>query len=293
MNSLVPHSYNVAYFDVLGFSSRLKLEGLESVVDKYQRLADVVHRQNAACEEFAGAGFRESAYAVAGGDIVALQMCEAAYASDSFIVWAHSYFPVARGLSAPERDKLSSDPKTGWAYLPVPCDIFLNICCELFCVGLECGLPLRGAISRGEAILDRRSGFFIGEPLVEAASLEKTQAALALGFCESFMEQHVPARFLFQFSGHMKPSAVPDWSGQTLAWGRHWASTRSSNPCEAVKSLAYSAGGASQYYKNTLRMLDHVDQRTAVAVRGVNGEYPQFCGDHVLVDVVAVRDPRK
>lgn len=287
------HTYNIALFDVLGFSDLLKSEGLDSIVQRYGQLTGEVQRQNAAYEEYYGVGFDTSAYWTAEGDIVTPQPCEAAYASDSFVVWSHAYFPAARPLSQNERSAFAQDPKSGWKYSPVPCDQFLTMCCELMCKSVECGLPLRGAIAMGQAVMDRNSGCYLGEPIVEAALLEKAQAALGLSLCSSFMQQHVPARFTRVYDRHIKSGAHPSWSGRALAWDKHWRRTRRNDCRLSIERLAKGSGAAFHYYSNTLRMIDSSMQDDQLQPCGVRGEYPQFSGHEVAVDVLAVRDARR
>lgn len=284
------HSYNVALFDVLGFSNRLRAEGVDAIAQKYAILAEKIRGQNAAYEQYFAAGFDESAFWTAEGDIVALQPVEAAFASDSFVVWSHSYFPIARDLPESEQAALAKDEKSGWQFAPVPCDHFLTLCCELVCSSLECGLPLRGAISAGRAIMDRDSGYFLGEPLVEAARLEKAQAALGLGLCSSFVRQHVPSRFTSQYEAHMKANAGVSWSGRVLAWPRHWKHTRGRDCTPVIQGLSDGATAASHYYENTLRMLASFAADPALRPQGMREEYPQFSSPDVTAYVRAVRN---
>ena len=284
------HTYNVALFDVLGFSDRLKTQGIEAIAQKYAILAKMVQRQNKNYEEYFGAGFSSSAFWTNDGDIVALQPCEAAYASDSLVLWSHSYFPAARDLPEHERSLLAKDRISGWEYAPVPCDFFLTICCEVVCLSLECGLPLRGAISTGRAIMDRDSGFFLGEPLVEAARLEKAQAALGLSLCSSFVKQHVPVRFTATYKDHIKrEEADIAWSERVLAWNRYWKHTREHDCREVIERLSVGSGPASHYYTNTLRMLRSIEDSPMLKPEGVRNEYPQFSSPKVKVRTMAVR----
>lgn len=52
---------------------------------------------------------------------------------------------------------------------------FLARCADMVSEALQMGLPLRGAITAGKAVMHSRTGTFIGEPLVEAARLEQAQ----------------------------------------------------------------------------------------------------------------------
>lgn len=52
---------------------------------------------------------------------------------------------------------------------------FLEKCCIIFCEALKRGIPLRGVVSCGMAIMDEESHIFLGRPLSEAAKAEAHQ----------------------------------------------------------------------------------------------------------------------
>ncbi|MBI5101390.1 MAG: hypothetical protein HZB33_06100, partial [Nitrospirae bacterium] len=141
----------VALFDVLGFESMLTLLGIERMYDKYQELIHKTFVPSVA----------QNKYSLARG-MFAGQLREGfmklpirvAYFSDTLLIWAqfHNAFVGT----------------------------FLDRCSSLFCNALDAGLPLRGAISVGEVIFHKKTNTYLGEPLVEAARLEKAQDVLGV-----------------------------------------------------------------------------------------------------------------
>ena len=63
---------------------------------------------------------------------------------------------------------------------------FTHLISETICYGIEHKLPLRGTISVGDAILDRDSGKYLGEPIIEAARTERLQKWIGVSFGSSF-----------------------------------------------------------------------------------------------------------
>jgi len=285
--------YVVALFDVLGFSNRLKRDGLREIASQYSKLVALADEHNARVDDVFGTiGFKESAYWAAEGEIAIFQKVGCAYASDSLLVWAHAAFPEARNKTVAERAELARDRKLGWQYLPVPCDSFLALCNEFICHGIEIGLPLRGAIGMGDCILDKPSGIYLGLPLVENAELEKAQEWIGASFCKSFLKQTIPERFKRESSEHLKINALGNqhFGGVALDWPLHWRRTRATSETSEIERLANGAGSAAKYYENTLRFIDasHVSPHRQ-EFEGIRSVYRQFSYPEVACSAGAVR----
>lgn len=162
------HDYAIAYFDILGFEAKFKAMGLSTIAEKYRELVQVVDGINEHSSELFGDlfNFKESVYWTKEGEVVPIVKVFGAYASDSILIWSHAAWPEAREKTDHERAKLAEDPGDGWVYQTVPCDTFLRTCNEIICRGLELGLPLRGALAMGKAILDNSERIFLGAPLM-------------------------------------------------------------------------------------------------------------------------------
>lgn len=180
--------YFLGLFDVLGFENKFQRLGLSKISKLYEALVHEIDSRNNHESEFREA-FRieDEAIWTAEGDTFVFNRINGAYASDLLLLWAHAEFPEARGLPENVRDKKAADHAIGWMYHAIPCERFLEACSELICHALEIGLPLRGALAMGPAILDEKRRIFLGQPLIDAARAEKGQRIVGASLSPSFM----------------------------------------------------------------------------------------------------------
>lgn len=287
-------TYALAFFDILGFEAKFKALGLSLMEERYRSLIQVINNHNTHMTAlFEQHDFQESIYWATGGDVFPIVKIFGAYASDSILIWSNTQWPDARGKSEQERKQLASDPKQGWIYQTVPCDTFLRVCNEVICTSLELGLPLRGSLAMGEAILDNEERIFIGSPLIEAARLEKGQKFIGASCCPSFMNQIIPNRFLLPFEEHLKEGYSSIYGGAVLDWPRHWRATRKTSIRETVLSLRDESEKAKEYYDVTLMMIDASERlqhnfltQSEVSIRSV---YPGYSSTELQASVKAVR----
>lgn len=288
------HEYAVAFFDILGFKKKFQTLGLSEIDSKYSSLIATVDRFNAnTASIFGDLSFKESAYWTAEGDVFVLNRISGAYASDSIVVWAPAVWPEARGKTAEQREELAKDPAKGWVYATIPCDNLLNVCNELICRSIEIGLPFRGALSMGPALLDEKRSIFLGTPLIEAATLERGQVMIGASFCSSFVQQTLPKRFLLPFDAHLKKGFRSDYGGSVLDWPRHWRRTRAGDVRDAIESLGRDAGAASGYYENTLALISlseqYGDRFESPEDLSIRATYPAYSNPKLASDSRAVR----
>ncbi len=251
------HGHFVGHFDILGFEKRLARFGLTEMLTRYEALIDVVdYRKEQIQKVFGDFGYKEAPYWTSEGDVSIFTEVYGAYASDSILLWSNRTWPEAREVNTDEYQSLANDPAEGWKYQPTPCDNFLDVCNDLMCRGLEVGLPLRGAIAIGDAILNPERNIFLGQPIVDAARLENGQKMISTSFCKSAMHQSIPARFTLGFDHHIKSNHRDLWGGALLDWPRHWRNTRKIDLVHTIQALniekEYSA-----YYENTLELIAH------------------------------------
>lgn len=251
------YGHVVALFDILGFEQKLTMIGLAEMLVRYESLIETVnYRKDQIKLVFGDRGFTEAPYFCNDGDVSIFNKIHGAYASDSILLWAESTWPAARGKSLDACKKLETDVANGWAYLPIPCDNFLDVCNDLICRSLEVDLPLRGAISMGGAVLDQEKNIFLGQPIVEAARLEKGQRFIGASFCKSATNQTIPKRFSLQFNQHIKDDYKGCWGQVVLDWPRHWRRTRSIDLVKVIKEMDTNHQ-FSDIYKNTLDFISH------------------------------------
>ena len=166
-------TYILAYLDVLGFTKLVEEKGLEEVYEMYENLIEKV---NYAAERYRPGGFSvpvpiaktEMRYAFAMGFKL-----EYSYASDTILVWC-------------EFNRFNIVP-------------FLECITTLFCSALEVDMPLRGAITFGDAILSKTKSIYIGKPIIEGALCEKKQAWIGVSFGYSLL-----ANVEFGWLGNLK-----------------------------------------------------------------------------------------
>lgn len=137
-----------AMFDVLGFSAWVKSTSLQTILDTYHSLIEsAVTRPNEKGGLSAVQTPEGAVFAITGPPSYA-------YFSDTILIWC----PLA----------------------PPFVDDFVGRCKDLICHALAMNIPLRGALTLGDAVLDSDANYFVGEPIVEAANLEKGQNWIGL-----------------------------------------------------------------------------------------------------------------
>lgn len=250
----------IAFFDVLGFESKFERLGLDGIAERYVSLINsVLARHGRVLEVFGGnVELSESIYWLADQDVFLYMPTYGVYASDSILLWSHHWFPESRGATDEVRVTKRDDPGVGWQHHPVPCDSFLDSCCDLICHSIEVGMPLRGSLAMGEAILDVQHRVFLGSPLIEAARLESCQQFIGAGLCSTFCDQIIPKRYILQYDKHLKPkhSCNARFGGSVLDWPRHWRNTRGSDPQDVVRQLNTDAAH-SKYYEHTIDFINY------------------------------------
>jgi adenylate kinase family enzyme len=226
--------YAIALFDVLGFSNLHKNLGTEKLYTIYEELID-----NAIIEKtkdgikFLGAT-REGIFVVGNLEI------RYVYFSDTIILWTiyrEEFFPF-----------------------------FVTICSEFIVDAIITGLPLRGAMTVGNAIMDRDKGIFLGEPIIEAARLEKAQNWIGLTFGTSFNTMNFHEAMInftdiqINYVAQMKEGWESINSRIVLDWP---AKMREQNKTELIKTRLMESMNLTDkkiYYQNTFAFLDHSEK---------------------------------
>lgn len=129
--------------------------------------------------------------------------------------------------SMPLRHHYFSDTIILWTpFLPEFISPFCARCSDIICESILMGLPLRGAISTGNAILNKDKGVFLGSPIIEAARVESQQNWIGVSFCPSATDPH------FQLSLH------PDLLIQNYT--EHYKSTNGFNRYASLMTLDWA-----------------------------------------------------
>ena len=133
---------------------------------------------------------------------------------------------------------------------------FLTACADLFVEALSMGIPLRGAISVGEAVLDKKKGVFIGQPIIDAARLEHEQNWLGLALAKPFRDlwEHINSDLVLPTTPPAKEVSSPLMerilhSGFAVDWPRRMRGA-GDDPIPHLGGMNTSASH-HEYYANT------------------------------------------
>ncbi len=253
----VPANYIVAVIDVLGFSKRLEAVGLLEMHRLYGELLSVAVKPNV-----------------------------------DDLPWRRMVTPIGDGLYVPSLAYLPlnhayfSDTLLVWVPLePNRVVLFLERLACVFCEALRLQMPLRGAVSIGQAILHKPSSTYIGNPIVEAARLEKAQewTGLACGASfkkppapiplpvTSFVEWPAPVKtgrksWFLSLVGHRhgtfssKESPATDLlSGLVIDWPRKWRRMHGGSAHNVLQTLRTQNPKFKSYYENALSFVEFSD----------------------------------
>jgi len=200
-------------FDVLGFSERVRRRSLAEVYAEYERLIEVAKNKNGSLcigKALRGDGYYSPA--------VGWLRTEHAYFSDTVLIW--SRFDDSRYAA------------------------FCSLCATLVCEALMIAMPLRGAISVGEAVLDKATGTYVGAAVVEAADVEKAQMWLGVSFTPSAAKriQGFDPRLVLPYCRHRKEGAERLVEGAVLDWPRQWRENQREDLISTLRQLEQSLG---------------------------------------------------
>lgn len=227
------------FFDVLGFSNRVKEMGLSAIYDKYVALTELVK------SSFVGAGFLirdtpdasvddEGNRAILLG--VGVMDFASMYFSDTMLMWC--------------------------TWHEMTFDIAIDSVLDFFCESLILDLPLRGAVSFGQAIMDPRHGVFLGEPIIEAYKAEEGQKWAGISFGPSVARPQggdrrnigPPHRFL-RYKAQIKDPADETVYPLALDWPRRF---REKHPdMDLNRLLARYIESGHPYWQTTLTFVEY------------------------------------
>jgi hypothetical protein len=150
----------VALFDVLGFEAMYREIGPHQMKAKYDRLVEVARTKT----DVQAIGM---ASALSDGMNPMLFHLDISfhYFSDTLLFWV----PLEPQYFSP----------------------FFMRCIEIFLEAMKIGVPLRGAIAAGEAIMDKKEGVFLGTPIIDAARLEVAQDWLGVALAGSLGDDSI------------------------------------------------------------------------------------------------------
>lgn len=214
--------YLIGVFDVLGFSAMLRTQGLEAVTEQYGRLiAEAVTKPAMRTYNIIRFSKTQS------GSVIGTLPVEHAHFSDTILLWV----PLVQHYIAP----------------------FLARCADMVCEALQMGLPLRGAVSAGRAVMHQSSSTFIGPPIVEAAKLEQAQDWLGVSLGASMLAFDISHEFdptlVVPYRVPLKRGKIKVPSGLALDWPIRFRERYGTDPITSIQQINRSPAHAI-YYKN-------------------------------------------
>lgn len=225
----------LAFFDILGTASRL-LEGkFQEVYDFYDCMVKLCSDEwvpMAIPNRLARLKNEPAISELLGGMSSPLLVLsfplKHAFFSDTFILWV-------------EYDDFT-DARIGG---------FLEKCSSIMCEAMKRGIPLRGVVSRGTAIMDEESQIFLGAPIAEAAKTESAQKWLGVTLAKSCAEFHsCDIATILPYTKHIKESAKDVLSPLALDWPRWWREHEQED-VNCLIDRMNTVDGFSEYYENT------------------------------------------
>ena len=234
-----PELYIVAMLDVLGFKRNLTDLGLDAMQQLYDKLIEVAVAANVA-ENLWTPGLASVGKNLFSPRLFRLPM-RYAYFSDTLLFWI--------------------------AYHPDFIAPFLERCCGVFCEALRLGLPLRGSVTAGRCVLHKKSSTYLGDALVEAAELEKSQEWVGVTLGASlrrvqfpFLRSQEPMVIPGEPPLKKPPAEEPDKyeklvSGLVLDWLRYWRANHKGQPSSRLRELR--TADLANKYENAICFAEH------------------------------------
>lgn len=229
--------YSITLFDILGFSNFVENNGNQVILDLYNKLLDLVNKQKSTFDgksNFAGSVVPvPTSKDWKSGQLLADAngFINIAHFSDTFIIYVNYYlskkgfwlldkkdepYPLLLGEIGTIQYPLFY--KNHHIYLS-----FLQTCMDFFCQAIVAGIPLRGCVSTGLAIMNPYKSIYLGAPLVEAAKGETAQNAVGIAFGKSFNNSHpVYNDYFIPYLDHIKENGSAFLSPMMLDWARYW-----------------------------------------------------------------------
>lgn len=233
----------MAFFDILGTSKLLNKGDYQTVYDYYAFMAKLCsdsHTPIAVVDHITrlfnpGLEHSNIRYTIINYE---LKHC---FFSDTFLLWI-------------ELDSILQPTLAG----------FLEKCCIIFCEALKRGIPLRGVISSGSAIMDEENHIFLGKPIAEAAKAEPRQNWLGVGMGKSICNIHpMDMKYVLPYQKHLKFEKEEMLSGWVLDWATWWRENEEADAIQFINHMNTDISFES-YYNNCISFIKASKQREAV-----------------------------
>jgi hypothetical protein len=225
----------MAFFDVLGFSERVKNIGLKEIFRQYQKLVSIVKKRTEGRVIVAPVPTGDGQLALIGGH----RHLQYAYFSDTVLIWTKYDIPIIES--------------------------FLDSILEFFCEALIMGIPLRGCVTFGKAIMDSERSIFLGEPIIEGYLGEGAQSWVGVSFGPSLSRYPWlgALRHVIPFNRQIKDGKEKLVKPLVLDWPRRWRESfalRHGRSPNAQLNLLNTDSRFSRYYTTAQLMIFDSEQ---------------------------------
>jgi hypothetical protein len=220
----------IALFDVLGFEERIRTFSLEQVHGQYKDLLAIASSKGSHAF-FDARPASDGTFVPYLGQITV----EQDYFSDTILLWTR----LSAGTLGP----------------------FLRLCSSFVCETLKAGLPMRGALTVGAAIMDKTTRTYLGQPLVEAARVEKAQEWIGVSFGPSFWNRRdIPynPELVRLYTKHRKPGYSELVPGLVVDWPRKWRKENNDSAVPVLERLSRRSK-VPEYYRRTIEFVRDSD----------------------------------
>jgi len=234
-----------AFFDVLGTSKLVESKQIHKVYEMYDYITELMKKLHGGLSIGAVPDGADGYAAV-----LFYQNIHFAHFSDTFILWSE----INAGPIEMTADSYTDDFSEPFLRINFPrFPPFVQTCMNVFCEALDKGIPLRGCISMGEAIMDKEKGHYVGEPLTESAKGEAAQKWIGVSFGESFFRAPCfDCKMLIPYTYHIKPTGTNKISNLAVDWPRYWREHKSGiDPIDTLNKLN-DKPKFSDYYTNAI-----------------------------------------
>ena len=227
----------LAFFDILGTSEKIKSGQYQEVYKFYSHMAQLCSE-----EQIPISFSRLPGYNDRNSNIVLNYPLKHAFFSDTFIIWIELQQSFGMSLRG-----------------------FYEKCMDVFIEALKQGIALRGAVSRGTAIMDEEKKIYLGKPIVEAARAESAQNWMGIALTKSCQESTVSEAYLMlPYDKHIKQQSVgngqePLFTACVLDWPKHWRNTNEGNIIPLIQKMNADIRFSS-YYDNAIDFVKYSEE---------------------------------
>lgn len=224
----------LAFFDILGTSEKIRCGQYEKVYSFYSYMVNLCAEEQIPIS-FSGL----PGYSNVDADMVIDFPLKHAFFSDTFIIWVEIWNEFGMSLQG-----------------------FYEKCMHVFTEAINRGIPLRGAISRGKAIMDEENKLYLGQPIVEAARAEAAQNWMGIGLTRSCQEASISeAWLLLPYSEHIKKDYIKKgkdilFTDCALDWPKYWRNTQDKDVIPIINAMNDDPAFSS-YYDNAIKFVNY------------------------------------